>query len=170
MVIIREENAADYAAVDRVNERAFGRREEAELVAMLHRSGKIILSLVALQDEQVVGHILFTPMRIKRETGPDVPAVGIGPVAVLPEFQRSGIGSVLMEKGLEQCRLTGQRIVFVLGHPAYYPRFGFQPANQYGIRCAYDVPEDAFMVLELEPGALKGISGIAHYQLEFDGV
>ena len=170
MMIVREEVPADLEGIDRVNELAFDRRDEAELVKKLRDNQKIMLSLVAEQDGQIVGHILFTPMRLVLETGPAYPAVGIGPVAVLPAFQRVGIGSALMERGLAACRTEGHRIAMVLGHPAYYPRFGFQPAVHFGIRCDYDVPEDAFMILELQPGALDGLSGVAYYEPEFDGI
>ncbi len=170
MVIIREESAEDITAIDKVNELAFARRDEAELVNALRDNQKISFSLVADQDGDIVGHILFSPMRIISEDGPVCPALGIGPVAVLPVYQRQGIGAQLMEEGLAKCRAAGHRIVLVLGHPSYYPRFGFRPASQYGIKCAYEVPDEAFMALELEPNALVQVSGIAHYEPEFDGV
>jgi putative acetyltransferase len=170
MVSVKEESVADIAAIDRVNELAFGRRAEADLVALLRRNKKIILSLAAFQEGQLVGHVLFSPMRIVAPSGSIHAAVGVGPVAVLPELQRLGIGSALMKAGLTRCRAAGHRVALVLGHPTYYPRFGFQPAVHFGIACAYDVPEDAFMALELQPGALANVSGVAHYEPEFDGV
>ncbi len=170
MLIIKEETPGDISAIDRVNELAFKRRDEAELVAALRRGQKISFSLVAVQDEQIVGHILFSPMRIISESGTVYPAVGIGPAAVLPAYQRQGIGARLIEKGLAKCRTEGHRIVLVLGHPTYYPRFGFQPAGQFGIKCAYDVPDEAFMALALESAVLSEVSGTAYYEPEFDGV
>lgn len=170
IVKIRQEIPQDVAAIDRVNELAFDRRGEAELVKALRKGQKITLSLVAVQDAQIVGHILFSPMRIIAGDGTGAPAVGLGPVAVLPARQRQGVGSMLVEAGLAECKAAGHEIALVLGHPSYYPRFGFRPAVDYGIKCAYDVPDDAFMALELEPGALSNVSGVAHYEPEFDGV
>jgi len=170
VVTIKEESPEDLAAIERVNELAFDRRDEAQLVEALRRSQKISLSLVAVEDGQVEGHILFSPMRILSESGSVYPALGIGPLAVLPTSQRQGIGSALLKTGLAKCRAAGHRVVLVLGHPSYYPRFGFQPAGQFGISCAYNVPDDAFMALALEPGALNNVSGVAHYEPEFDGV
>lgn len=97
-------------------------------------------------------------------------AAGLGPIAVLPENQDQGIGGALINKGIDLCRGARYRAVIVLGHPDYYPRFGFQAAGQLGINCAYDMPGDAFMALPLEKGALEGISGVAYYHPEFDGV
>ena len=91
-------------------------------------------------------------------------------MAVRPEFQKQGIGSQLIERGLEQCRAAGQACVVVLGHPEYYPRFGFVPASRYGIRCEYDVPDEVFMIIELRDGALEGCAGIVKYQPEFNEV
>lgn len=170
MVTIREETAEDVTAIDNVNELAFARRDEAELVNALRENQKISFSLVAVQDGEIVGHILFSSMRIISEDGPVYPALGIGPVAVLPLYQRQGIGAQLMEAGLAKCHAAGHRIVLVLGHPSYYPRFGFRPASLYGIKCAYEVPDEAFMASELEPNALVQVSGTAHYEPEFDGV
>ena len=170
MFEIRKEETADIAGIDQVNEAAFGRRDEADLVARLRLNQKMTLSLVAIQDGSIVGPILFTPMQIATAEEESKQAVGVGPVAVLPEIQRQGIGAALMEEGLAICRAGGHAVVFVLGHPTYYPKFGFQRAADYGISCAYDVPEDAFMVLELKPGALKNVTGTAHYVKEFDGV
>ena len=168
-ITVREESENDIAAVDEVNEAAFNRRAEADLVLNLRNHGKVLLSLVAEQDGAIIGHILFTPMRIVSDNGDEYAAVGLGPIAVLPEFQKQGVGSKLMESGLDRCRKEEHEIMLVLGHPSYYPRFGFRPAVDFGIRCAYDVPDDAFMALELTPGALSQVSGKAYYEPEFDG-
>ena len=97
-------------------------------------------------------------------------AIGLGPMSVLPSLQRGGIGSKLVINGLQECQNLGNEIVIVLGHPEYYPRFGFIPASNYGIKCEYDVPDEVFMALELHPGALSGRSGIVKYQPEFNEV
>lgn len=166
---IRQETAADFSAIYSVNERAFDRLDEADLVDKLRAGNKITLSLVAEENGRIVGHILFSPMTIETGNG-SYPAVGLGPVAVLPEMQRQGIGARLIKAGLEMCREKGETAVIVLGHSEYYPRFGFVPASQFGIHSTYDVPNEVFMALELQEGALNGRAGVAHYQPEFDGV
>lgn len=96
---------------------------------------------------------------------------GLGPAAVLPAYQRQGIGAALIESGIRLCRSRRYRAMVVLGHPSYYPHFGFQPASRFAVFSAYeDVPDDAFMILELEDGALQTLSGVAHYHPCFDGV
>ncbi len=169
MAVIRHEALEDMAAVHRLEQEAFGRAEEANLVDALRRRRAFTLSLVAVKDDQVVGHILFSPVTI--ESGDSsFEAVGLGPMAVLPSHQRQGIGSQLVRAGLEECRKAGHAIVIVLGHPNFYPRFGFSPSKSYGIRWENDVPDEVFMVAELRPGALAGRSGIVRYQPEFSGV
>jgi len=166
---IRQETPADAAQVWAVNQRAFERPDEANLVQQLTAAGAVTLSLVAEEDGQVLGHILFSPMTLDGEHG-SLPAVGVGPLAVLPERQGQGIGAQLIRSGLDECRRLGHELVFVLGHPDYYPRFGFASTAPMGIRCEYDVPPEAFMLVELQPGALAGRQGIAHYRPEFNGV
>jgi putative acetyltransferase len=166
MVAIRDESREDAGAIRFVLEQAFGESNEADLVEMLRRRGAITLSLVAVQENEVVGHILFSPVTIE-SAGSTLNAIGLGPMAVLPPYQRKGIGSQLVRIGLEQCAQAGHEIVVVVGHPEYYPRFGFAPAKQRGIRCEFDVPDDVFMVLELREGAVGGRGGIVKYQPEF---
>lgn len=167
-MIIRHEEPADQAAIRRVNEAAFGGSGEANAIDALRERGQLVLSLVAVHDQQVVGHILFTPAIIE---APDRvwSALGLAPLAVLPEYQRQGIGTSLMKTGLGECRQLGYERVIVLGHVEYYPRFGFVPAYRYGIGNEFGVTGDAFMVLELSPGALRGVSGVAKYQPEWTG-
>lgn len=167
---IREETAEDIPIIFEINAAAFGRPEEALLVDRLRAKKAIILSLVAVQENRLVGHALFSPVLIHRENGVVIVAAGLGPIAVLPENQDQGIGGALIKRGIDLCRGVRYRAMIVLGHPNYYPRFGFQAARQFGITCTYDVPDDAFMVLPLEKGALEGISGVASYHPEFDGV
>lgn len=167
--MVRLEEVGDAAAVWRVNAAAFGRAAEAELVDALREGGGVILSLVAEEEGEIAGHILFTPVTIEEERGEGA-AVALGPLAVLPEYQGMGIGSQLVTAGLGMLRAAGHGVVIVLGHPGYYPRFGFVPASRHGIRWDRDVPDNVFMVAELLPGALKGVEGIVHYRPEFDKV
>jgi putative acetyltransferase len=164
---IRPEESLDTDAVRIVNERAFGQPAEAALVDAL-RGVTGAISLVATIDARVVGHIFFTPVQVG--VGPTVPAVGLAPMAVLPEFQRQGIGSQLVRAGLDACRSQEHGVVVVVGHPTFYPRFGFVPASTVGLECEYDVPPEAFMVLELRPGALALTRGVVRYRAEFSDV
>jgi putative acetyltransferase len=126
----------------------------------------VILSLVAEQDGVVVGHILLSPVRVDTP-GAQLAAVGLGPMAVLPELQRRGIGRRLIEESLERLRSLGHEAVVVVGHPQYYPRFGFMRASQLGLRWEMDCPNEAFMAMELRPGALAGRAGVVRYHPEF---
>jgi putative acetyltransferase len=169
MVEIRLEQSEDVTAVRQVNEAAFGRPGEADLVDRLRERGVVTLSLVAEQDGEVAGHILFSPVTITEQDSV-VTTVGLGPMAVLPARQSQGVGSKLVQTGLEMLRQAGHDLVIVLGHPDYYPRFGFAPAGRHGIHWENEVPDEVFMVLALRPGALDGVSGIVRYQPEFSEV
>jgi len=168
MMIIRPENKRDYAAIHQVNELAFGGRAEADLIDDLRKTDTFIpeLSLVAVQNGEVIGHILFSPINIKSKKLV-ASALALGPMAVHPAFQNKGVGSKLAFRGLEDCRRLGHRIVVVIGHPGYYPRFGFLPARERGLEVAFSVPDEAFMVLELVPGALKATQGEIIYPPPF---
>jgi putative acetyltransferase len=166
MIVIRAETTKDQAAIRRVNELAFARRNEADLVDALREKAAPIVSLVAALDEKVVGHIFFSPVTIESETAAFT-AMGLAPMAVLPEYQNQGIGSHLVREGLKECERHGHEIVVVLGHPAYYPRFGFKAASLKGLRSEYDVPDEVFMVTELKPDALAGRKGLVKYHPEF---
>lgn len=168
-MIIRPEEPSDMAAIRFVNEQAFGGSGEANAIDALRARGAATLSLVAVIDNRVVGHLFFTPAVIE---SPDRSwaAIGLAPLAVLPEYQRRGIGSALMDAGLEECRRLGWERVIVLGHPDYYPRFGFERASRYAVRFEFEAPDEACMILALQPGALDGVSGVAKYQPEWTGV
>jgi putative acetyltransferase len=167
MITVRTYRDDDRAGVLDILRRAFGGETEAELVEALRAAGKITHSLVAKSDGRLVGCIVFSPMTIGDDKE-SVPAVGLAPVAVLPGFQGLGIGSRLIKEGLDACRSAGHTRVIVLGHPGYYPRFGFVPASTFGISSTYEVPDDAFMACALEEGAFDGVSGVARYATEFD--
>jgi putative acetyltransferase len=169
---IRDEAPEDVEAIRRVNDAAFGQEGEGRLVDELRRQGAAVISLVAEVDGQVVGHILFSPVVIEggdEATRPDG-ILGLAPMAVLPEHQRHGLGGRLIRAGLDRCREVGAALVVVLGHPEYYPRFGFVPAPPLGVTCEYPVPDEVFMVQELEPGALEGRRGLARYHPAFAAV
>jgi putative acetyltransferase len=164
-MIIREEQAGDIDGVREVEMLAFERAAEADLVDALRAHGKSTLSLVAEEGGQIVGHVLFSPGWID-----ETPVEGLGPVAVRPERQGQGIGSVLIRAGLAALRQAGHRIVIVEGNPAYYLRFGFLDATPLGITCEFNPPPGCFMVQALADGALQGVRGTAHYAEEFQSV
>ena len=166
MLVIRPEATEDLAAIRNVNVEAFGSSVEADLIEQLRSRQAYMLSLVATDGDRVIGHILFSPVAIESEKT-SFEALGLGPMAVLPAYQRKGIGSQMVRAGLEECRRLGHEIVVVLGHPDYYPRFGFIPAKPRGIECEFEVPEEAWMLLELKEGVLAGRSGVVKYQPEF---
>jgi putative acetyltransferase len=169
MFEIRLEKENEKDAVRRVNKQAFARQNEADLVDALRDTSEFIISLVALLDEEVVGHIMFSPVSIEsnrcvRE------AMGLGPMAVMPNYQGRGVGAQLIKAGLQMCAENGFTIVFVLGHPTYYPRFGFVPTKPLGIQWEHDVPEELFMVVTLAETDLASITGIVKYHPVFNGV
>lgn len=168
MVAIRPESAGDREAVYRVNHAAFGRESEARLVDALRESPAFIpaLSLVAVEGSEVIGHILFTRLKVT-DQGTSRPALALAPMAVLPAFQNRGVGSALVRQGLDEARRLGHSAVVVVGHPQFYPRFGFQPAHALGLRPPFDVPADAFLALGLQVGALNDIKGLVEYPPEF---
>lgn len=167
-VIVRFERRGDIRGIRRINLAAFPGEAEANLVDALRERGKLLLSLVAVENRVLTGHIAFSRVTVQEKPG--VYGLGLGPMAVLPERQRKGTGSALVRAGLEQCAALGCRFVVVLGHPHYYPRFGFRPAGQFGIHCRWQVPEDVFMVMEVQQGALAGVRGLACYEPEFHDV
>lgn len=166
VITIRAENAEDIPAVRRVNELAFGRSNEAALVDALRAASSPQLSLVAIEDSEVVGHIFFSPVSIESDDSTSA-ALGLGPLAVLPEYQNQGVGSQLVREGLRECQRVDSNVVVVIGHPEYYPHFGFIPASQKGLRSEYEVPDEVFMVAELKPGALGEQRGLVKYSPEF---
>ncbi|MFC1931273.1 GNAT family N-acetyltransferase [Chloroflexota bacterium] len=166
MLTIRPEAPQDIGAIRYVNEQAFGQENESRLVEKLRKRDVLTISLVAIKDGEIVGHIAFSPVVI--ESGRSSFEVStLAPIAVLPRYQRKGIGSQLVRAGLEECRRLGHEIVVLVGHPSYYPRFGFVPARPKGIDCEFEVPEEAWMILELQGGALAERPGIARFQPEF---
>ena len=165
-VVIRKEDANDWQAVFDLNVHAFGQKNESKLIEALRISDVFVpeLSLVAEKDGKIVGHILFSKIKIVGNNIHD--SLALAPVAVNPDSQKQGIGSMLVEAGLKKAAELGFDSVVVLGHKQYYPRFGFRPASEWNIITEYNLPESTF-ALELKAGALKGVSGKAEYPKEF---
>ena len=164
-MVIRPERPDDHEQVRAVNDAAFGQPDEGAIVDGVRRRGVPIISLVAADADQLVGHILFTPVTLTPATPRRL--CGLGPMAVLPSHQRRGIGGRLVRDGLEACRLVGYDAVVVVGHPSYYPRFGFGRGRDHGLAWDHDVPDDAFMALALASDGLAGCAGVVSYLPEF---
>jgi len=147
---------------------AFETPSEADLVGDLRQQMPTITSLVADEDRGVLGHIMFSPIFLSGH--PNLKVMGLAPMAVAPKHQKKGTGSALVQAGLGQCRQLDFVAVVVLGHPEYYPRFGFSPASQFGIDSEHDVPEEVFMAMELQPEALSGKTGGVRYHSAFSNV
>ena len=169
MITIRIERPQDAAPVRMVNEQAFGRAAEADIVDRLRGTCGDCLSLAAEEEDgDVVGHVLFSPAIVEGHES-SVVGMGLAPLAVMPSRQRQGVGSALVRRGLETLRERGCPFVVVLGHPDYYPRFGFERASAHGLACQWaGLPDDAFMTLILDAGAMEGVSGVAAYRAEFN--
>ena len=171
MISIRVERPEDIGEIRKVIEeafiQAFGQAPEADLVDRLRENCPGLLSLMAVNGDIVVGYIIFSPVKI--EGNKIVEGMGLAPMAVLPKFQRRGIDTELVQSGIEMLKSNGRPFVIVLGHPDYYPRFGFEPASHEGIRCQWEgAPDEAFLILVLDEEAMGGISGVARYRSEFD--
>jgi len=167
MITIREEASGESQQIRIVIQNAFGQTEEADIVDKLRQNCPNRFSLVAVSGDQIVGQILFTRVTIQTKER-IIAGMGLAPMAVLPEFQRQGIGSQLVKAGLTLIKKRKYPFVIVFGHPTYYPRFGFVPASRYGIRSEYEnVPDEAFMILVLNQEALESVSGVAKYRPEF---
>ena len=170
-IVLRQEKAENYSSIKKVNDLAFGQPDEGILVDKLRKNPAFIkeLSLVAELNGEIIGHILFFPIWIE-EGQNRFRSLALAPMSVLPGFQNKGIGGQLVIKGLESSRNLGFKSVIVLGHSAYYPKFGFVVASRYEIKSPFDVPDEVFMAIELEPDGLKGVSGIVEYPKEFEEV
>jgi putative acetyltransferase len=164
-ISIRPEKATDTEAIRQVHRQAFGRAEEAQLVDNLREADLIKASLVALENDKIVGHILFSdfPIQTEKQT---VNALALAPMGVLPDYQGKRIGSKLVKEGLDVCRQKGHHIVIVLGYPEFYGKFGFSAE----LTKSLDAPfaGESFMAVELTPGAMTGIKGSVKYPKPFD--
>ncbi len=168
MTKIRFEKPEDIAFIHSVNEQAFGRVSEAKLVDTLRLACTDHLSLVADENGSIIGHLMFTPVVVtdgKQKTE----GMGLAPMAVLPSRQRQGIGTQLVDIGLQILKEKGCPFVIVLGHPEYYSRFGFQAASGCNIRTQWDgVPDEAFMILVMDHETMQNVSGVATFRDEFN--
>ena len=166
-IIIRTEREADFFAVYEINCKAFETNVEAVLVNKLRKSGIPLISLVSELNDKLVGHILFSQAHIVSKKS-RIEIMALAPMAVLPEYQGKSIGSELVRQGLKLCIQNGFKAVAVLGHPEYYPRFGFKPSQNCNITCSYEVPDNIFMIMELKDGFLKNTDGQVEYHKLFD--
>lgn len=169
---IRKEKPNDYSDVYELNKLAFKGDEDAKLVDLLRKSSAFIpeLSLVAIIDNNIVGHILFTKIKIVANNGKENESLALAPMAVSPNYQKKGIGGQLIKTGFEIAREMNFKSVIVLGHEKYYPKFGFEPTTKWQISAPYEVPANAFMGIELVSNGLKDISGVVQYAKEFDEI
>jgi len=167
MIEIREEQSVHITSICDVHIKAFDQNQEADIVDQLRQNCNDLLSLVAELENQVVGHILFSPATIEGQ-GRNVTGMALAPMAVLPEYQRQGIGSELVRFGISKLKNRRCPFIIVLGHAEYYPRFGFEPASLHEIRSEWEVLDEVFMILVLSEAEMKGISGVAKYRQEFD--
>ncbi|MFC2006961.1 GNAT family N-acetyltransferase [Chloroflexota bacterium] len=138
---IRPETPEDRVATHHVNEVAFGQKSEAALVEKIRNRGMLVVSLVVVSDGHIVGYIAFSPVTVKSDNA-SFQALALGPMAVLPEYQRRGIDSRLVRAGLEQCRHLGHEVIVSVGYPDYYSLFGFASAKSKGLECELKVPDE----------------------------
>ncbi len=166
-MIIRQESKEDIEDIYALNEMAFGQKLEANIVDKLRDNCENLLSLVAVENGNIVGHILFSPVEIEGPHGV-IKGMGLAPMAVLPNVQRQGIGTQLLERGIEELRKLRYAFILVLGHHEYYPRFGFEKASLYEIKCQWEgIPDEVFMILWLDKSMTEKVSGLAKYRKEF---
>ena len=170
-VLIRPETKDETGKVFEINELAFGRKNEARLVDLLRKGSSFIpeLSLVAVKDDEILGHILFSKISIV-DNQSITQSLSLAPMAVLPGYQNQGVGSKLILHGLEKARRLLFDSVIVLGHKEYYPRFGFLPAKKWGIKAPFSISPEFFMATELTPGSLNHVKGVVKYPDAFSDV
>ena len=168
MIALREEQAKDIRAIRDVNEIAFGGPAEADVVDKLRQTCSELLSIVAVDGNEIVGHILFSPVTVESNDGV-IRGMGLAPMAVLPKHQRKGVGTALIERGLALLRERAYPFVIVLGHADYYPRYGFVPASRYGLESQWEgIPDEAFMITVFDRDVLNGVQGVARYRDVFN--
>ena len=164
---IRQEVKEDHKRVYEINKMAFGQENESKLIEKIRKGPNFVpeLSLVAEKDNEIVGHILFSKIKIVGES--EFETLALAPMAVIPKLQKQGIGGKLIKKGIEKAIELGFDSIIVLGHKDYYPKFGFQQASKWGIKSPFEVPDEAFMAIELTEKALESRAGVVQYPQEF---
>jgi putative acetyltransferase len=167
-MIIRQEKPEDINDIHALNELTFGQPQEADIVEKLRINCGGLLSLVAIENGGIVGHILFSPVEIVGRHGV-IRGMGLAPMAALPEMHRQGIGAQLVKRGIEELKRIQCPFIIVLGHPEYYPQFGFESASLYGITCQWEgIPDEAFMILWHDRSKAGEVSGLTKYREEFN--
>ncbi|MBJ8051020.1 N-acetyltransferase [Bacillus cereus] len=174
MIKIRQEQQNDYSKTEEVVKEAFLNEEfsdktEHELVSRIRKCDAFIpeLSLVAV-DEEIVGHIMLSKITIEQD-GTTVDSLALAPVSIAPDHQKKGIGGKLIVAALEKAKELGYGSVVVLGHPEYYPKFGFERASKWNVRAPFDLPDEVFMAMELRLNALQDVEGVVQYSEAFSG-
>lgn len=170
-MLIRPEQPQDIDAITEVNQLAFEREEEANLVIQLRDQATPYLSMVAQTDDhQIVGHIFYSPATIQTADG-NVAGMGLAPMSVHPDHQQQGVGKQLLKHSLDQIAQMKAPYVIVLGHADYYPQFGFVPASLRNIHCQWmGIPDEVFMILILDPTIMQPVSGTAFYHPTFNKI
>jgi len=167
-IIVETETEDDYEQITRLHIAAFNGDAEAKLVEKLRKMPIYVsnLSLVAKYENRIIGHVLLYPIKINNGKEKNN-SLALAPISVLPKFQHKGVGGRLIKKGVEEAQKLGFKSIIVVGHSEYYPRFGFKKASKYGISAPFDVPDTAFLAIELEKNGLKNCGGIVEYPREF---
>src|SRR4030042_1769787 len=166
-MMIRKEASTDIQDIRRLNDLVFAGLVEGIIVDSIRDRCREALSLVAVHRDQIVGHIFFSPVAISGMNG--IEAMGLGPMAVFPEYQRKGIGKALITRGIQELQKVGCAMVVVLGHAEYYPKFGFIPASRYNLKCQWEgIPDNVFMVKFLKSEKKGRLTGIVRYRKEFE--
>lgn len=173
LIEIRKELDSDAAAIRALTVEAFAHSEfghsgEADLIEILRQNCLQVSSFVATKNDQLVGHIMFSPVVI-RFGDREIQGMGLGPMSVLPELQRQGIGKLLIKEGLSYLAKTDCSLVVVIGHPEYYPQFGFVPGSEYQLTHAFDgIPQEVFFVKIFDQSSAADLAdGTAYYRFEF---
>lgn len=168
MITIREENKNDLVTIKKINDKAFGQPQEGNVIDKIRESDSLVLSLVAEIDNNIVGHIFYSTAEIECNNE-RIAGMGLAPMAVLPEYQKQGIGKRLINESLNILKKKPVPFIIVLGHEDYYPKFGFEIASKYGIKCQWDgVPDEAFMIMILDKEKMSNIHGVAKYRDEWN--